>query len=139
MMTGARLGVTGRVATPPGYEPKADVVDDAQSFARETGGTIELFQDQLEAVQGVHAVYTHVWTSMGWEFAMYLRSQVFAPYRVGTDLMAAAGPDALFMHRLPARRGEEVMTCPSFCTTRSERLYITAPGCETGLGVTRGL
>ncbi|MFZ0962987.1 MAG: ornithine carbamoyltransferase [Terriglobia bacterium] len=108
MVLGAKLGVSVRVATPPGYEPKRDVVETARAIAAETGSTIESFHDPLQAVAGVHAIYTDVWTSMGQEFAAHLRNQVFAPYRVTKDLMAAADPKAVFMHCLPAHRGQEV-------------------------------
>jgi len=108
MITGAKLGVSLRVATPPGYEPKPEVVAEAKALAAATGATVDLFNNPREAVAGAQAVYTDVWTSMGQEHAVHLRSQVFAPYRVTEDLMAAADPSAVFMHCLPAHRGHEV-------------------------------
>jgi len=108
MVMGAKLGASVHVATPPGYEPKPEVLEVARAFAAETGSTIEAFHEPLQALAGAHAVYTDVWTSMGQEFAAHLRNQVFAPYRVTKTLMAAAGPGALFMHCLPAHRGQEV-------------------------------
>ena len=108
MIMGAKLGVSVRVATPPGYEPKPDVLETARGFAAETDSRVEAFHDPVQAVAGAHAVYTDVWTSMGQEFAAHLRNQVFAPYRVTKDLMAAADSGALFMHCLPAHRGQEV-------------------------------
>jgi ornithine carbamoyltransferase len=108
MTLGAKLGMSVRVATPPGYEPKPELLEMARAFAAETGSTIEAFHDPIQAVAGANAVYTDVWTSMGQEFAAHLRNQVFAPYRVTKDLMAAADPRALFMHCLPAHRGQEV-------------------------------
>jgi ornithine carbamoyltransferase len=108
MTQGAKLGVSVRVATPPGYEPKPEMVETARVFAAETGSTVEAFHDPIQAVAGANAVYTDVWTSMGQEFAAHLRNQVFAPYRVTKDLMAVADPAALFMHCLPAHRGQEV-------------------------------
>ncbi len=108
MILGAKLGVSVRVATPPGYEPKPEMLEMARAFATETGSTVETFHDPIQAVAGANAVYTDVWTSMGQEFAAHLRNQVFAPYRVNKDLMAAADPGALFMHCLPAHRGQEV-------------------------------
>ena len=108
MMMGAKLGVSVRVATPPGYEPKPEVLEAARACASETGSTVEAFHDPILAVAGAHAVYTDVWTSMGQEFAAHLRNQVFAPYRVTKDLISAADPGALFMHCLPAHRGQEV-------------------------------
>ncbi len=108
MVTGAKLGVSMSVATPPGFEPKAEITEDAKASARVSGATVELFHDPVEAVAGAHAVYTDVWASMGQEYAAHLRSQVFAPYRVTENLMAAADPAAVFMHCLPAHRGQEV-------------------------------
>jgi ornithine carbamoyltransferase len=108
MILGAKLGVSVRVATPAGYEPKPDMVETARAIAVETGSTIESFHDPVQAVAGANAVYTDVWTSMGQEFAAHLRNQVFAPYRVTRELMEVADPGALFMHCLPAHRGQEV-------------------------------
>jgi ornithine carbamoyltransferase len=108
MITGAKLGVSVRVATPPGYEPKSEIVAQARTLAAATGATLELFNNPLEAVAGAQAIYTDVWASMGQEHAMHLRGQVFALYRVTTELMAAAEPTAVFLHCLPAHRGYEV-------------------------------
>jgi len=108
MITAAKLGTSMRVATPPGFEPKGEIYDEAKALARESGATIELLQAPLEAVRGANAVYTDVWASMGQEYAAYLRSQVFAPYQVTPQLMGAADPAAIFMHCLPAHRGQEV-------------------------------
>ncbi len=100
----ARLGVRLRLATPPGYEPDRSAVAEA----RREGGDIVLTHDPAEAVQGADAVYTDVWASMGQEHELETRQQVFRPYQVNAQLMRAAGPQALFMHCLPAHRGEEV-------------------------------
>ncbi len=108
MLTGAKMGVTVRVATPSGFEPKSAIVAEAKALGRETGAKIQLFHDPIEAVTGAQAIYTDVWASMGQEFAAHLRTQVFAPYQVNEDLMNAAGPDAMFLHCLPAHRGLEV-------------------------------
>jgi ornithine carbamoyltransferase len=108
MILGARLGASVRVATPPGYEPKPEVLEAARALAAEPGTAVKVFHDPIQAVTGAHAVYTDVWTSMGQEYAAHLRNQVFAPYRVTKDLMAVADPEALFMHCLPAHRGQEV-------------------------------
>lgn len=130
MLTGARLGVTVRVATPSGFEPKAEMVEQAKAFARTTGARIQLFRDPLEAVAGVQAVYTDVWASMGQEYAAHLRTQVFAPYQVTDSLMQAAGPDTVFLHCLPAHRGQEVTdavidSCRSLVYDQAEnRLHV---------------
>jgi ornithine carbamoyltransferase len=108
MLTGAKLGVTVQVATPSGFEPKGDMVNQAKALARTTGAKVQLVRDPLEAVAGAQAVYTDVWASMGQEYAAHLRTQVFAPYQVTENLMQAAAPDAVFLHCLPAHRGLEV-------------------------------
>jgi len=100
----ARLGVRLRLATPPGYEPDRSVVAEAQ---RE-GGEILLTHEPAEAVTGADAVYTDVWTSMGQESEADTRQRIFRPYQVNSQLMRRAGPEALFMHCLPAHRGQEV-------------------------------
>jgi len=101
----AIVGGTIRVATPEGYEPNAQVVQDA----RARGGKIELMRDPHEAVRGAHAVYTDTWLSMGDPPSeRETRLRAFEPYRVDEALMAAARPRALFMHCLPDHRGEEV-------------------------------
>src|SRR4030095_8619847 len=101
------LGVTVHVASPSGYELPDSVVDDASRVARE-GVTVRLFSDPRRAVEGVDAVYTDVWASMGEESEAAERRRIFAPYQVNAALMAAADPNAIFMHCLPAHRGEEV-------------------------------
>jgi ornithine carbamoyltransferase len=82
-------------------------VAEVASIARE-GGSVELLTDPVAAVRGVDAVYTDVWTSMGQEAETSSRDEVFRPYQVNADLMQAAGPQARFMHCLPAHRGAEV-------------------------------
>jgi ornithine carbamoyltransferase len=104
----AKLGTSISIATPSGFEPKAEIVEEATTFAAESGATIRIAHDPSEAVAGAHAVYTDLWASMGQEYAAHLRAQVFSAFRVTEELMAAADPGALFMHCLPAHRGEEV-------------------------------
>jgi ornithine carbamoyltransferase len=103
----ALLGVPFHVVSPPGYELPPAVVETARRAARD-GAEIRLFKEPCEAVRGVDAVYTDVWTSMGQERETDERKQIFAPYQVDGRLMASAAPGALFMHCLPAHRGEEV-------------------------------
>lgn len=100
----ARLGVKVRVATPEGYEPDPEVV----AAARGAGGQVEVLRDPMAAVEGADAVYTDVWASMGQEEEHAKRLEVFAPYRVDLALFSHAKEDALFLHCLPAHRGEEV-------------------------------
>jgi ornithine carbamoyltransferase len=102
MLTAGRLGMHVAVATPEGYEPKAQVM-----AAASQGGWISITNDPLEAVDGAHVVYTDVWASMGHEGEKDTRLQTFPPYRVDEALMSKARPDAIFMHCLPAKRGEE--------------------------------
>ena len=108
LLTCACLGSSIRMATPPDYEPAAQVVADAHAIARETGARIEVSSDPEAAVRGVDAVYTDVWASMGQEQEAAERAAIFAPYQVNEDLMHAAAEHAVFMHCLPAHRGSEV-------------------------------
>jgi ornithine carbamoyltransferase len=108
LLTGAMLGSRVRVATPPGYEPNSEIFEAAQEMARETGASVELLRDPHQAVDGADAVYTDAWASMGQEHESDARAVVFQPYQVNEELMAEAGPHAVFMHCLPAHRGQEV-------------------------------
>jgi ornithine carbamoyltransferase len=101
------LGVTVHVASPSGYELPDSVVNAVSRVAR-GGATGRVFYDPRRAGQGVDAIYTDVWASMGEESEAAERRRIFAPYQVNAELMAAAAPNALFMHCLPAHRGEEV-------------------------------
>jgi ornithine carbamoyltransferase len=101
-------GVHMRVAAPKGYEPLPTIVSACQQRARQMGGSVTVLNDPRQAVRGAHAVYTDVWASMGQEEEARKRALDFARYQVTTELMAEADPDALFMHDLPAHRGEEV-------------------------------
>jgi ornithine carbamoyltransferase len=101
------LGMSVRVATPAGYELPDQVLADAARVAI-NGVEVLQFTDPKKAVQGADAVYTDVWTSMGHEVEYAERKKIFARYQVGDALMGKAKPDVLFMHCLPAHRGEEV-------------------------------
>lgn len=104
---GVMLGMRMRVATPKGYELPNNVVAEAAHVAA-PGADVLQFTDPKKAVEGVDAIYTDVWTSMGQEVEYAERQKVFARYQVNEALMARAKPNALFMHCLPAHRGEEV-------------------------------
>jgi len=108
MLCAARMGVHFSIATPIGYEPQPEVVKQAMEFAAETGSRIVITNDPAEAVAGAHAVYTDVWTSMGQETETLPRRVLFRPWQVNEELMAHARPEAIFMHCLPAHRGDEV-------------------------------
>ncbi|MCE2542792.1 MAG: ornithine carbamoyltransferase [Acidobacteria bacterium] len=101
------LGITVHVASPEGFGLPDAVAADVERIARH-GAELVQFTDPIAAVRGVDAVYTDVWTSMGREAEQAERNRLFAPYQVNDRLMAQAGPDACFMHCLPAHRGEEV-------------------------------
>jgi ornithine carbamoyltransferase len=110
LMSGAvKLGVEMRVAAPSGYEPNQLIVKSAVREAQKfkTAPPV-VTADPMEAVQGAEVVYTDVWTSMGQEEEAETRRQAFEGYMVSPEMMAAAAPDAVFMHCLPAHRGEEV-------------------------------
>ena len=108
LLTCACLGSSIRIATPEGYAPKDDIVADAIEIAKQTGARIDLFTDPRTAVAGADAIYTDAWASMGQEHEEAQRSSIFPPYQVNRKLMAKAAPHAVFMHCLPAHRGEEV-------------------------------
>ena len=103
----AMLGMSIRVATPKGYELPDEVVDQAGAASQKGAGLTE-FTDPKIAVRDVDAIYTDVWTSMGQEVEYTDRKKSFKKFQVGETLMALAKPGALFMHCLPAHRGEEV-------------------------------
>ncbi|MEO5895833.1 MAG: ornithine carbamoyltransferase [Vicinamibacterales bacterium] len=103
----AMLGARVRVASPAGYELPQNVRDSVAAVAR-FGGGVEVTNDPVEGVRGADAVYTDVWASMGQEAEAEERRTIFAPFQVNAELMSHASPDAIFMHCLPAHRGDEV-------------------------------
>jgi ornithine carbamoyltransferase len=109
MLTTTRLGMDFALACPPGYEPKPEIVDTAQSLSSTFGTKIMITNEAAKAVQGAHAVYTDVWASMGQESEAIERRARFQPYQVNEQLMAQARPDAVFMHCLPAKRNQETV------------------------------
>ncbi|WP_085370008.1 ornithine carbamoyltransferase [Leifsonia sp. NCR5] len=108
LLGGVTAGMHVRVASPADYAPSAAVVADAEAIAEQTGGSVTLFADPREAAAGSDVMITDTWVSMGKEDEKAERIAVFGGYRVDSDLMALAQPDALFMHCLPADRGYEV-------------------------------
>jgi ornithine carbamoyltransferase len=104
----ALAGMELRVASPPGYEPNADVLRWSRDVAGRTGAILELTDDPAVAVSGADAVYTDVWTSMGQEAEAEARRVAFAAFQVNQELLDLAAPHAIFLHCLPAHRGEEV-------------------------------
>jgi len=108
MIGAAKMGMNISVASPVGYEPNEEITKYAKEVAEETGGNVTITNDPITATKQADVVYTDVWTSMGQEEENEIRLKVFANYQVNTDLVKHAKPDYLFMHCLPAHRGEEV-------------------------------
>jgi ornithine carbamoyltransferase len=108
MLAAASLGATISVATPEGFEPSAAMTKAAKALAAISGGSVEVVHDPLDAVAGADAVYTDVWASMGQESEAEDRRKIFAPYQVNQNLFSCAARHAVFMHCLPAHRGDEV-------------------------------
>jgi ornithine carbamoyltransferase len=104
LLAGALAAAQVRVAHPKGFGPDPQVVARAEA----NGGEVVTTTDPVEAVTGADAVYTDVWASMGQEEEAEERREVFAPYQVNRELMSHAAPGAIFLHCLPAHRGEEV-------------------------------
>ena len=108
MFAGAQLGANVWVATPKGYEPQESAVNWARVRGVQTGASCTVTNDPVDAVRGADVVYTDVWASMGQESEAEMRRYAFTPFRVDAKLFGQAKRDAVFMHCLPAHRGEEV-------------------------------
>ncbi|TCP55928.1 ornithine carbamoyltransferase [Tumebacillus sp. BK434] len=108
LIAAPKFGLNLRIATPPGYECDPAVVAQAQQLASFHGTELLLTSDPVAAVKDTDMIYTDVWASMGQEEEQKQREQDFAAYQVNQTLAAHAKPDYLFMHCLPAHRGEEV-------------------------------
>ena len=107
-LAGVIAGMHVRIASPAGYEPREDVVADADRIGLETGGSLTLYTDPTEAAAGSDIVVTDTWVSMGKEEEKAARVRELGDYKVTRETMALAKPDAIFMHCLPADRGYEV-------------------------------
>ena len=105
---GALTGMHVTIACPPDYAPNPEILAGAREIAEETDATLDVVTDPAEAVTGADVVYADVWTSMGSESEQAERARALAPYEVTEELMALARPDSIFLHCLPAHRGEEV-------------------------------
>ncbi|KAF6656823.1 ornithine carbamoyltransferase [Paenibacillus polymyxa] len=108
LIGGAKLGVHVSIASPAGYEPDPSVVAVSREIAKQTGSEIVITQSPQEAVKDADAIYTDVWASMGFEEEQKERELAFADFQVNEELVKLAKPDYLFLHCLPAHRGEEV-------------------------------
>ncbi len=107
MLAAASCGMEVRVATPAGFSPAPDVVETARHLATGSGGSVSIGEDPEAAVTGADVVYTDVWTSMGLEEETLQRRERFAPFQIDEKRFGAASGDAIFLHCLPAHRGEE--------------------------------
>jgi ornithine carbamoyltransferase len=108
MLTALRLGMDFALACPEGYNPTPEVVAQAEGLAAVSGATLLITHDPTPALVRADAVYTDVWASMGQEQEAVKRKKAFRDYQVNDNLFALARPEAVFMHCLPAKRGEEV-------------------------------
>jgi len=108
LLAASLIGMNFRVASPPGYTVKEEILHLAQEYAASSGAEIFCTEQPQLAVSGADVVYTDVWTSMGQEEEADQRRQIFAGYQVNSELLSLAREDAILMHPLPAHRGEEV-------------------------------
>lgn len=108
MLAAAKVGMDCAIASPKGYEPKETIVKEAKYIANESGATIVVTNDPYEAIADADVVYTDVWASMGQEAEANERMHIFAPFQVNEALVQQAKQDFIFLHCLPAHRGEEV-------------------------------
>jgi len=104
----SKLGINIRIATPKGYEPRKEVLDEAVAFAKESGSEVITLADPFKAVVDANVIYTDVWTSMGQEREADERRKIFKDFQINQKLVSLANKDVLVMHCLPAHRGEEI-------------------------------
>jgi ornithine carbamoyltransferase len=108
LLAAACTGINFRIASPPGYRVKDEVIQTAKGLASHSGSQILLTDEPEQAAKDADVLYTDVWTSMGQEVESAIRRKAFARYQVDARLLSLAGKDAIFMHPLPAHQGEEV-------------------------------
>ena len=108
LLAGAKVGMRVRVAVPPGFEPIPQVVNRAAEIASETGGTVEVLHDPMDAARDADVLYTDVWASMGQEAETDERELVFRGYQIDEKLVGTASPEVVVLHCLPAHRGMEI-------------------------------
>ena len=108
MLSALRMGMNFSIATPHGYEPDAEIVAQAEALAAVSGAQLAISNDPSETVSGAQAVYTDVWASMGQEHEQHERLADFAQFQVNQKLFLQASDEAVFLHCLPAKRGQEV-------------------------------
>ena len=107
LLGGALAGVNVRIATPTDYQPKPEIVKQAEILGQNKA-EIVVTNDAIAAVEGVQVIYTDVWASMGQEDLADSRIPIFQPYQINDELLAHADRDAIVLHCLPAHRGEEI-------------------------------
>ncbi|MDN4523680.1 ornithine carbamoyltransferase [Fictibacillus fluitans] len=108
MIGSAKVGLNCTIITPKNYEPKKEIVLKAKEIAQKTGAEIVVTHELKEGIRDADAVYTDVWASMGWEDEANERVSAFQEYQVNEEMLELVHPDYIFMHCLPAHRGEEV-------------------------------
>ena len=108
MYGAALLGMNLTVVTPPGYEPKAEILEKSQAIAETNACDIRVSNDLMESCRGADVIYTDVWASMGQEAEAEERARLFAPYQVNEVLLEVADEQAIILHCLPAHYGEEI-------------------------------
>ncbi len=108
LLGGATAGLDVRIGAPRAYAPRGDVVERAQAIAATTGGSVQVTDDAVAAVNGADAVATDTWVSMGHEDEAAERHAPFVPFRLDAELLAHAAPGAVVLHCLPAYRGAEI-------------------------------
>jgi len=108
LLSACLVGMNFRLACPPGYEIKKDVLAKARKFAALSGDRIQLTNDPHKAAKGADVIYTDVWVSMGQEEEAKTRFRAFSGYQVDDKLLSLAKKDVLFMHPLPAHHGQEI-------------------------------
>jgi ornithine carbamoyltransferase len=108
MFLGAQLGADVWIASPPGYQPDNETILWARQRCTETNGAVTIAHDPAAAAFNADVIYTDVWASMGQEAETRARKKIFAPYQINSKLFGQAKKDAIFLHCLPAHRGDEV-------------------------------
>lgn len=108
MQAAVKVGLNLTVASPKGYEPSNEIVREVFAAAKKTGVEIDILNDPVVAARNADVIYTDVWTSMGQEKEKAKRDKIFRSFQINEALAKLAKPDYIFMHCLPAHRGEEV-------------------------------
>jgi ornithine carbamoyltransferase len=120
MLGGALAGMNVTIVTPPGYEPKKQVLTDSQNLGKKSGSTVRVTNDLAAAAKGADVIYTDVWASMGQEADAANRRKFFLPYQVNSKTLSLAHPDCVVLHCLPAHYGEEI----EYAVTRTKNSAI---------------